>query len=566
MSNTTYTSSTHSADKFLNNEISLSETHDSKLVFMANGFKKEGKYFAFSSKILIILFFISSYVSLSNFYDLPTVTTLLISDNEIFFTTYNVVILFLSIFISIKVVGNGLRNLFTPNTNTIATISAFSTLAFLCLNTGAEAIDILPLTPFNILLLYFCNVSFKYIKHSQVLSMKTCRMANYTGYVSTNPNVSNGSIFKKSGETDAFEINSDYIKHNNFSLFLSLLSYIFAGFLAFALSFDNISQLVWNLSAILCVMCPVGFIFAWSIPFKNISKKLLNSGAVIKSYSDVKKINKSKTILLSDDDLFPDNTIFLSELKAYGIYSDEQLLSFISSGYSGLNLGASQAFDRELNRLNIGSQPFDSLQFISESGFTFLSAGNSVSIGNSDYIISLGHSNLFGRNFVNPIYIVINNAVSGVFSLKYNATPKIYDAIANIEQEKMKINLCSIDFSITKQLLANVFDISPKTAVFDTIEERYDSIKDCSQNPNYILITRYSGASLISSVLTCKKLVLAVKINRFFGFANYILGVLMVSYLLFSGSPTLISPHTLSLFAICWSIPTFLVSFLITTK
>lgn len=527
-------------------------------------FKRHATSLDRRSKLIFMLFAISLYLFVATIYGFKLPDILVFIDFPYVFMLSNAILHIFALILAVDIVEDGLCNLSSPNINTlVVTTSFFILLHSLSMIFLKNSIAFFPLTQVAIFILYCCTKSFEYIKSSKSFVYRICCMTSKLAFVSID-----------SDKNRKFTKKTPTFTKTNFSLKVDkdpqniLMSIYFAFFLIFSISFSifiaqgNLSLFFWNLAVISSISVPVNFILGWSLPYKYASKNLFDDGIAVKSYNDIKKIDKTNSIIMSDRDLFPENTVVIAGMKLCGHNTEHEIISYVASGFSMLNSCTKYAFEYQLKKLYLKPLECTQIDLIDQDGFTFTVLNQKISVGNAKFVNSLGITIQETFDIQNPIYVVISSRISAIISLKHYPSPKLFNLISNLEMNSFKIIVSTIDFTINEKLIARTYDLSEQSIIFDSFATRYHRLSENSKLDESILIARHDGFSYLKAIKISRSLVTSAKLNIILGFLCAFLGIFIVSYLLFHFSPTLLLSHNILGFLIFWSFPTLILSFI----
>lgn len=530
---------------------------------LSKKFKRVVKSLENRSKIVRIFLICSLYLTFSNILGLPLPQILTYIEYPYIFMLTNAVLHIFSIIFAVDIIAEGIKQIYRPNVYTLVTISTF----FILLHTLSviflkNPLGYLPFNSVAIFIIYMAMQSFKDFASAKSYVYKICSMSTMLAFVSLDENRKYKYAFKK--PTFNIENFSRKVSEDDNSILMSIYVYfyvIFAIVFSSYIAKGDLSMLFFSLSVISSLAVPINYLNYWTLPYKYASKKLFEEGIAIKSYSDIKKIRKKTNIILTDKDLFPENTVLIEYIKLCGNMVENDIISYVTCGFSKLNSCTKFAFESELQARYLQPIKCQKIDLIDENGFTFTANKKKISVGNSKFVSNLGLTVVDGFNIQNPLYVVISSKVVAIISLKHMSNPRLYNMISSLNENSIKIVVSTLDFTISSDLVERVYDISSKNIIFGDFMERYNQFFEDKELEENILITRQSGRSFVSAILTAQKLRLSVSINAFLGGLCSFVGLFIAGYLLYKFTPTILLPNNVLTFVIAWSIPTWILSF-----
>ncbi|MFI3114766.1 MAG: hypothetical protein R3Y12_01320 [Clostridia bacterium] len=525
--------------------------------------KKQALIAEKKTEFLTVLLIFSLYLSVATVFNLPLPSFFVFVDYPYIFVLTNIILHIFALIASVDIIIDGFEQIFMPNINTLVTFTTFFILAHtLSIVFLENSLGFLPYTPVAIFILQNAQKSERYLKRSKSYTYRICSMSTRLAFVSADKKLKSRFVFKNG--TFNKENFASSIDKNEKSYFLFAYFWVF---IIFSISFSifiaktDLNLFLWNLATISALSVPISYILGWSLPYKYTSKKLFMDGNAIKSYQDIKKMHKNNLIVLSDKDLFPDNTIFIEQMELFGNFSEDTIIAYTASGFAKINSCTRQTFEELMKNRYLQPYRCQKVDLIDENGFTFTVNNQKVSIGNAKFVTSLGLTVTNGLEYPNPIYVVTSSQIAAVFSMKYTVSPKMYNAISNLEQNSIKIKVSTLDFSINSKIIERLYDLPRKSILFDDFLERYSYLEGKKTLDESILLTRQTGNTYINAFLQARKLSKTVKINYIFGFFCSLFGLIIASYLVYNFTAILLLPHNILIFLYVWSIPTKIISF-----
>lgn len=515
------------------------------------------------TEILTVMLLISTYLSVATVFSLHLPSFLVYVQHPFMFILTNIILHIFALIICVDILADGIEQILSPNINTLVTFSSiFILLHTLSVVFLENALGFLPYTPVAIFILQSAQKSQKCLKRSKSYTYRICSMTTRLAFVSADKKLKTRYAFKQpTFNKEQFADSIDKNGKNYFSFVYFWFFIIFSISFSIFIAKTDISLLLWNLATISSLSVPINYILGWSLPYRYASKKLFMDGNAIKSFSDIANMDRNNTIVLSDKDLFPDNTIFIEQMELFGHFSEDDIIAYVSSGFAKLNSCTRQTFEELLKDRYLQPRRCQKIDEINENGFTFTVNNQKISVGNAKFVNSLGITVTNGLDYQNPIYVVSSSQIAAIFDMKYTVSPKMYNAISNLEQNSIKIKVSTLDFSINSKILERIYDLPSKSIIFDEFLDRYSYLESRKTNDQSILLTRQTGNTYVNAFLLTRKLSKTVKINYILGFFCSFFGMAIASYLTFNFTSTLLLPHNILIFLYVWSIPTKIISF-----
>ena len=317
----------------------------------------------------------------------------------------------------------------------------------------------------------------------------------------------------------------------------------------------------WVFSAILSVSAPLGLICAFGANYKNVSRRLLASGAAIAGARQANLLRGTEEVVLTENDLFPSGSISLESLQNMGRLSDDKVLACAAAlaDAAGLELGrVLTEATRERYGVTLAARNVQEV----EGGLTGDIGTSRVVLGTAALMVKMGIRIPSGQGEQVCSYLVVDNALAGVLTLRYQPTKHTYRAMRMMRRMHMNAVLAVRDFNISPAMIETEFDLRrgfadqpDPTGVMRLLNPDYSN----GDAPAAIL-TR-EGAGAFVQVLRCAdKLAGAVRSALTLGAFAGICGMLIVAYLVSQNAADALPVMNILLYLLLWYIPVFIIT------
>lgn len=319
----------------------------------------------------------------------------------------------------------------------------------------------------------------------------------------------------------------------------------------------------WAFSAIMSVSAPLGLLCAFGASYKNVSRRLLGSGAAIAGARQANLLRGTEEVVLTENDLFPAGTISLVELQNAGRLSDDRVLACAAAlaDAVGLELGrVLSAAAQERYGVTFAAR---NVQMV-EGGIAGEIGGSRMILGTPALMVQMGLRIRSGQMAEDKIglYLAMDDALAGVLILRYQPTKSTHQAMRLMRRMHMNVALAVRDFNISPAMVESQFDLR-HGFVDQPTQER---VKDIL-NPAYTkedlpaaILTREGSGALVQVLRCADKLAGAVRSSLTLGAFAGIGGMLIVFYLVFQNAVEALPIIHLLLYLLIWYVPTFIIT------
>ena len=317
----------------------------------------------------------------------------------------------------------------------------------------------------------------------------------------------------------------------------------------------------WAFSALLSVSAPLGLICAYGANYKNVSRRLLASGAAIAGARQASLLRGTEEVVLTENDLFPTGSINLESLENMGRMTDDNILACAAAmtDAAGLSLGRMLTdVVRERGGVTLAVRNVQAV----DGGLTGQIGTSHVVLGTAALMVNMGVRIHAGQGTNNCIYLLVDNALEGILTLRYQPTKHTYQAMRLMRRMHMSAVLAVRDFNVSPAMVEEEFDLrrgfaeQPDAAGVARLLDPHYAEGDAPA----AILTR-EGAGPYMQVLRCAdKLAGAVRSALTLGAFAGICGMLIVFYLVFQNSVIALPVTNLLLYLLLWYIPVFIIT------
>ena len=247
---------------------------------------------------------------------------------------------------------------------------------------------------------------------------------------------------------------------DRFSLIYTPIALALAIILSLVASFNcgEPVRFFWAFSAILSVSAPVGLLCAFGASYKNTASRLLRSGAAIAGARQANLLRGTEKVMLLENDLFPTGSIELEAIDNLGRITDEQILGCAAAltESAGLELGRVLT-DTTKERFGITFTARD-VRLV-EGGVTGAVGTSRIVLGTAALMVKMGIPIESGHKGQINMYLVVDNALAGVLTMRYQTTKNTYKAMRLMRRMHMNAVLAVRDFNISPAMVEEEFDL-----------------------------------------------------------------------------------------------------------
>ncbi|MFR1150797.1 MAG: hypothetical protein ACLSDM_04280 [Butyricicoccus sp.] len=348
---------------------------------------------------------------------------------------------------------------------------------------------------------------------------------------------------------------------DRFSLIYTPIALALAIILSLVASFNcgEPVRFFWAFSAILSVSAPVGLLCAFGASYKNTASRLLRSGAAIAGARQANLLRGTEKVMLLENDLFPTGSIELEAIdnRSHHGRADSRLCSRADRS---AGLGCRVLTDTTKERFGITFTARD-VRLV-EGGVTGAVGTSRIVLGTAALMVKMGIPIESGHKGQINMYLVVDNALAGVLTMRYQTTKNTYKAMRLMRRMHMNAVLAVRDFNISPAMIEEEFDLRRGFA-----DQPDPTGVDRLLNPNYAkgdapaaILTREGAGPFMQVLRGADKLAGAVRSALTLGTFAGLLGMLIVFYLLYQNAADALPVMNILLYQLIWYIPVFIIT------
>lgn len=314
-------------------------------------------------------------------------------------------------------------------------------------------------------------------------------------------------------------------------------------------------------SALVSVSTSFAAFFGFALPYAMASRKLRNSGAALAGYDGCAAIGRSRSLVITDEDLFPPGTMRFSEINvAEGIFvgkvvgSTAALLSASGSGVADL-------FDELVSRRGYNVPHVEEFTVHEGGGLSGMIGGEKVLVGSAGFMNLMGTRLPQNLPTQNSICTSISGELVGVFVIDYIPVTSVQEALVTLMRGKTKTVFAIRDFNITPRMIGKLFRMPTDNFNFPSFRERYRIIGETADDaPIDAIISRSGMLPLVETAEAAGHAYNTCRRSAILSLIGACIGMVIMFLLCRVGSYDTASAGNVLSFMVLWCLPAIILS------
>ena len=322
----------------------------------------------------------------------------------------------------------------------------------------------------------------------------------------------------------------DEIFYNRFAA-LALLAVLLLSLLTGIVK-HSMSDFLYILSAMLTCTVPVTALSAFALPFFVGSQRIFSSGAAVAGWSGIHDIGASRNLIVTDRDLFPEDTISIETVRVFADESAERVIAYAGTMIAASGSGLGPCFSELMERNGCRMRQVEDFQWLSGGGLQGHIEGHTVLCGSSDLMQLMNVKIPYRLVDRTTVLLSIDGVLYGIFKVVYTAQPEIRSALQELIASNRHPIFAVRDFNITPDMLHEVFDVATDGYDFPPYGDRFriSEAQPSETSKVSAVICREGLGPLTHLADTGRSMYVAVRLNLLVTILTAVLGTLLVFF------------------------------------
>ena len=318
-------------------------------------------------------------------------------------------------------------------------------------------------------------------------------------------------------------------------------------------------------SAAILSAAPATIFLAHSRPAAILERRLHRFGVVLCGWQGAVGACGDAVLPLNDSDLFPAGSVKINGVKAFSsLHDPDQLIDYTAAMLEQSGTVLAPLF-LELRDSRYGRHyEAENLRIYESGGLSGTVEGDTVLVGSLTFLKQMGVPVPDGTVNEPGVYTAVNGVLCSLFAMAFGQLKGVSAGLAAIGSQKQILPLMVTEnFLLTEDFVRGKFGIAPGRMGFPNAKERRRIAcwaPDPDQTSVCCLSTQESLAATGFAISGARSLVSAVRLGTTVHILGGIIGMLLVLLLQFVDGGSMLTPGSILLFQLIWSIPGMLIT------
>ncbi|MBQ9993098.1 MAG: hypothetical protein IJP17_00105 [Clostridia bacterium] len=272
---------------------------------------------------------------------------------------------------------------------------------------------------------------------------------------------------------------------------------------------------IYCLCATLAAGVPVCRLLCLNLPMDKASKSLLRRGAMLNGWAGIEQFGSVDTLAVSAEELFPEGTVRLLSVKAFGEAPIDRSVIYAASIVTAAGGPLSQIFSDLLEHRSDMLLPADGIGFENEMGLSGYVENHPVLVGNR-HILQRHGCEMPSRDYESIlqkgdnrslVYIAISGVPCAVMLIEYSAQPETVSCVRRMVESGVGLVVHTCDANITSRLISDIYGIPQKlVSVLNVrVSSNYDRLTRTTYDERPAMLATNGRLSALSEGISAAK-------------------------------------------------------------
>ncbi len=316
-------------------------------------------------------------------------------------------------------------------------------------------------------------------------------------------------------------------------------------------------------SALMSVGCAFSGALCFALPFAITARRMFHSGCAVAGWSGAREIGKSRSIIITDSDVFPPGTVEIAGIRILeGAFTDK-VIGYTGSVVAASGSGLAQSFSELIRKQGYSISRVENFAPHDGGGMTAMVNGESVYVGSTGFMNLMGIRVPQKLSTKSSVFTAINGSLVGIFTMNYKPVASVQRALAVLLRSKCRPVFALRDFNITPVMIKKKFRMPTDMFEFPSYTERFElsaAQPEQSVKPAAVCL-RENMAALVELSDRGRRLYSAARAGAGISAAGSVVGLILMFFLCWTGAFDSATASNALLFMLLWLLPTLVIAF-----
>jgi len=313
-------------------------------------------------------------------------------------------------------------------------------------------------------------------------------------------------------------------------------------------------------------MVSVGATFSaavcFALPFSVVAKKLSRGGSALAGWAAVRDIGKSRHVVITDNDIFPNGTVQISGIRVLEGFFSDRVIAYTGSIAVASASGLSSAFSDLIKRNGYSIYKTEHFEVHDGGGMTAMIDGDNVIVGSNGFMNLMGIRIPRKLSTPSSVFTAVNGQLVGIFEIGYKPVTSVQGALAVLLRSDNKPVFAIRDFNITPVMIKDKFKLPTEKFEFPSFSERYriSSHEPDDESQIDAVISREGMGPLVEVSDRGRRLYTASVIGAAISAVCAVIGLILLTLLFWAKAYDSASVSNILTYMLLWFLPSIVLT------
>lgn len=320
-------------------------------------------------------------------------------------------------------------------------------------------------------------------------------------------------------------------------------------------------------SAIFSLSVPFSALLSFALPYFLTSAQIFSSGCAIAGWSGLNDVGRSKNIVITDSDIFPDSAVEFDSIRVFADTAPEKIIAYAGSMIAASGCDLCACFAELMERNGCAMKHIDNFEYLAGGGMKGMIDGHDVLCGGMELMRLMKIKLPFRLVNKTSVLLAVDGLLYGIFNIKYTAQPGVRAALMELMRSNRHPIFALRDFNVTPELIRHIFDVATDGYDFPPYVKRF-SISSVQPSPDSKIaaVVCKEGLGPVIRTADCgRRLYVNVRVGTLLSVLSAVIGMAAVFVKLLGGASAVGAGYGI-IYMLLWFVPTAVISFVNSTK
>jgi len=321
------------------------------------------------------------------------------------------------------------------------------------------------------------------------------------------------------------------------------------------------------MAAMFAAAASFGALIAFPLPYFLVQRDLYATKAAIAGWAGAREIGRVSTMIVTDRDLFPDDTVSIKSVRIVDNVPPQLTLSYMCSVIHRSGSCLVPAFTQLAENNDCELLDVENFQCHEAGGLSADIGPDSVLVASHSYMKLQGFRiPARKKDSENALFLAVNGHVIAYIIVDYKPIKSVRAGLQSALRGNVEMIFAARDFNVTPLLISKKFKSATETLRFPSYSQRYEitSHEDSETAACAAVVYRKSFYSYAVVVEKARYLYNSVSWGVILSAVSSLMGVLLMFIMAITGAGAAVTVSRLLVFMLLWLIPTLALTISIT--